>query len=276
MTTGIIGLTAPPCKSTIALMEPDLSPMRINAAFRFACTPQVPCFNACCRDLNQMLTPYDILRLKNCLQMPSYRFLQDFTQQHDGPDSGLPIITLKPQDTIDLLCPFVTPAGCRVYPDRPASCRIYPLARAITRNRESGSVKAHFALLKEAHCCGHQQNGTQTVKQWIAYQELAEYNRHNDKLIETITLKNQHKPGPLDLISRQQFHLAMYDLDNFREKLLNGNWLSDMTLPEDLVQGALDDDLALLHIGYIWTATNIFNIAPSAAADLFGGDMPNR
>ena len=257
-------------------MEPDFTPIGINESFRFTCTPQVPCFNACCRDLNQILTPYDILRLKNCLQMPSDRFLQVFTRQHAGPDTGLPVITLKPQDTIDLLCPFVTPTGCRVYPDRPASCRIYPLARAITRNREDGSVKAHFARLKESHCCGHQQDQTQTVQQWIAGQELAEYNQHNDKLIEIIALKNQHKPGTLDLISRRQFHLAMYDLDNFRAKLSKGNGLSDMALPRDLVQAAKDDDLALLHIGYIWTATNLFNIAPSAASDMFAGYTPNR
>jgi Fe-S-cluster containining protein len=223
-----------------------------------------------------MLTPYDILRLKNGLKMPSNRFLQKFTLQHDGPETGLPVITLKPQDTKDLKCPFVTPKGCRVYPDRPASCRIYPLARAISRDRKSGSIKAHFALLKEAHCCGHQQDETQTVQQWIADQELAEYNRHNDKLIQIITLKNQHKPGPLDLVSRRQFHLAMYDLDNFREKLSNGNWVSDATLPQDLVQAAMDEDLALLHIGYIWIATNIFNISTSAATDLFAGDTPHR
>ncbi len=257
-------------------MESDFTPIQGNEIFRFACSPQVSCFNACCRDLNQTLTPYDILRLRNCLQMPSYRFLQDFTQQHDGPETGLPVITLKPQNTIELLCPFVTPAGCRVYPDRPASCRIYPLARAITRDRENGSVKAHFALLKEGHCCGHQEDETQTVQEWIVNQELAEYNHHNDKLIEIIALKNQHKPGPLNLISRQQFHLAMYDLDNFREKLFNADWLSAMALPEDLVQDAKADDLALLHISYIWVAINIFKISPSTATNLFGGDTPHR
>ena len=250
-------------------MEPDLTPIQVNDVFRFACTPQVSCFNACCRDLNQMLTPYDILRLKNCLQMPSYQFLQGFTQQHDGPETGLPVITLKPQDTKDLLCPFVTSEGCRVYPDRPASCRIYPLARAITRDRASGSVKAHFALLKEAHCCGHQQDEVQTVQQWIANQELAEYNRHNDRLIEIIALKNQYKPGPLDLVSQRLFHLTMYDLDNFRDKLSKESWRSDGHLPEDLVSKAMDDDLALLHIGYIWIAIKIFKMSPSAATDLF-------
>jgi len=250
-------------------MEPDLTPINVDQAFRFACSPQVSCFNACCHDLNQMLTPYDILRLKNGLKMPSDRFLKDFAQQHIGPETGLPVITLKPQDTKDLICPFVTPTGCRVYPDRPASCRIYPLVRAISRDRESGSVKAHFALLREDHCCGHQQDESQTVQQWITGQELAVYNRHNDKLIEIIALKNQFKPGPLNLVPRRQFHLALYDLDNFRERLCNGNWLSDANLPPGLIQDAMNEDLALLHIAYIWVAANIFEIPVSAATDLF-------
>ncbi len=257
-------------------MEPEFAPIMLNDAFQFACTPQVSCFNACCRDLNQMLTPYDILRLKTGLRLSSDRFLQKFTRQHDGPETGLPVITLKPRDTKELKCPFVSPNGCRVYSDRPASCRIYPLARAISRDRESGSIKAHFALLKEAHCCGHQQNETQTVHQWIAGQELEEYNRHNDKLIEIIALKNQKKPGPLDLISKRQFHLAMYDLDNFREMLSKGDWKSDASQPQDLVQAAMVEDLVLLHIAYIWVATHIFEISPSAATDLFAGDTPHR
>jgi Fe-S-cluster containining protein len=250
-------------------MEPDLTPIRLNEAFRFTCSPQVSCFNACCRDLNQMLTPYDILRLKNGLKIPSDQFLKVYARQHVGPETGLPVITLKPQDTKDLLCQFVTPKGCRVYPDRPASCRIYPLARAISRDRKSGSVRAHFALLKEDHCCGHQENGTQTVQQWITDQELTVYNRHNDKLIEIIALKNQFKPGPLDLVARRQFQLAMYDLDNFREKLSNADWLSAMSLPADLIQDAMNEDLALLRIAYIWVAAKIFEISVSAATDLF-------
>ena len=50
-----------------------------DEVFRFACSPGVACFNACCRDLNQSLYPYDILRLKKRLKLPSGEFLERYT-----------------------------------------------------------------------------------------------------------------------------------------------------------------------------------------------------
>ena len=41
-------------------MENDMIPLARDDQFQFACGPEVPCFNACCRDLNQFLTPYDL------------------------------------------------------------------------------------------------------------------------------------------------------------------------------------------------------------------------
>ena len=56
-------------------MDPELTPISPQDTFRFSCSPVVVCFNECCRDLNQFLTPYDILRLKNHLGLSSGEFL---------------------------------------------------------------------------------------------------------------------------------------------------------------------------------------------------------
>ena len=45
-------------------MDAPLTALGLDEAFRFACGPEVACFNDCCRDLFQALTPYDALRLK--------------------------------------------------------------------------------------------------------------------------------------------------------------------------------------------------------------------
>lgn len=100
-------------------MDSALISISPDTPFRFACNPGVACFNACCRDLNQLLAPYDVLHLKRCLGLPSQLFLQPYTQRHTGPGSGLPVVTLKPTDPERLTCPFVAPEGCRVYVDRP-------------------------------------------------------------------------------------------------------------------------------------------------------------
>ena len=43
-----------------------------NDTFSFSCSKELECFNRCCRDINLFLTPYDILRIKRRLKIPSY------------------------------------------------------------------------------------------------------------------------------------------------------------------------------------------------------------
>ena len=184
-------------------MEPELTPISLHDSFCFACTPEVPCFNACCRDLTQALTPYDILRLKRHFGLSAEQFLAQYTLQHTGPGSGLPVITLKPADSRKLCCPFVTEKGCRVSKNRPSSCRMYPLVRAVSRSRATGVVTERFMLLREPHCLGFRQGSPCTVQQWIVDQKIADYNEINDKLIRLISLKNRRSRGALDLKSRR-------------------------------------------------------------------------
>lgn len=238
-------------------MENEFTPLAPGTSFRFACHNRVACFNECCRDLNQFLTPYDILRLKNGLGMTSTAFLERYTSLHTGPETGLPIVALKPETASGTACPFVRPSGCSVYAHRPSSCRIYPLARAITRSRETGRTEEHYALLKEPHCLGHGQESTQTVCQWIAGQELAVYSEFNDMLMEIIALKNRMGPEPLDMKSRLAFHMALYDLDRFRVRMFEKDRLDNSRLERagidpDLLERAKKDDLALLRIGHEW------------------------
>ena len=128
-------------------MKDKITPLSADQVFRFVCHKQLACFNQCCRDLNQLLTPIDILRLKNHLGLSSGKFLSRYTSQLTGPQSGLPVIVLNSVNGSEAQCPFVTPSGCHVYESRPSSCRMYPIARAITRSRETHKVTEHFMLL---------------------------------------------------------------------------------------------------------------------------------
>jgi Fe-S-cluster containining protein len=227
--------------------------------FRFACSPGVACFNACCRDLNQALYPYDILRLKKKLGLSSGEFLERYTTQHIGPGSGLPIVTLKPNDAKRLTCPFVSEKGCGVYSDRPASCRTYPLVRAISRCRKTDRISERFMLLKEPHCLGFNEPQKQTVRQWIEGQEIETHNSINDKLMQIIHLKNQVLPGPLDLKSRHLVYLALYDLDNFRNQVFNRGLLDNVDVDFQKLAAAETDDPALLEVAMAWVKQLVFN-----------------
>jgi len=170
------------------------------------------------------------------------------------------MVTLKPNETRQLTCPFVTPAGCRVYADRPSSCRIYPVVRAISKSRETGETSERFMVLKESHCLGFYENKEQTVRQWIEQQGISVYNEFNDRLMEIISLKNRLMPGPLDVKSRYIFHLALYDLDNFRSQIFEKNLPADMQIDQTLMQEAQTDEAALLKIGVQWVKREVFGI----------------
>ena len=240
-------------------MEPDLTPISLQESFCFSCSPDVPCFNECCRDLNQFLTPYDILGLKNHLGLSSGEFLRKYTSQHTGPESGLPIVTLKPSDPYKLICPFVTETGCRVYENRPSSCRTYPLIRGLTRSRSTGQMTAQFMVLRESHCLGFEEGKTRTLQQWIDEQGLAVYNENNDKLMQIISLKNQLIPGPLDIKSSHLFHTALYDLDDFRLQIQNNGLLDNLDVNSNIMDAALENDVALLDLAMKWIKHVLFD-----------------
>lgn len=238
-----------------------MTPLLPGERFCFNCSPEVPCFNECCRDLNQFLTPYDILRLKKHLGLVSGEFLERYTVSYVGPETGLPVVSLKQDQADNLKCPFVQPAGCSVYSDRPSSCRMYPVARALARNRESGAITEHFALIKEPHCKGFATDGEKSIDRWITGQELTEYNRMNDRLMTLISLKNRLLPGSLAPNLAAQFHLALYDLDNFRQVIFERDLLADLALDAERLEKIRTNDVELLKLGLEWIRLKLFGTA---------------
>jgi len=235
-----------------------MTPLSANDTFLFSCSKKVSCFNECCRDLNQFLTPYDILRLKHRLELTSRLFLERYTTQQTGPETGLPIITLKTNDPHKLRCPFVTSSGCSVYEDRPSSCRTYPLVRMASRSRETGKIAEQYILLKESHCLGFEQGRTWTIREWIQDQNVTIYNEMNDMLLEIIGLKNRLIPGPLDIKSRFAFHMALYDVDTFRSQIFEQNILDQWNLDEKTLDSVKNDDVELLKLGHRWIRKILF------------------
>ncbi|WP_022665270.1 YkgJ family cysteine cluster protein [Desulfospira joergensenii] len=239
-------------------MSEDMIPLGINDPMEFGCGAENPCFNECCRDLNQALTPYDILRMKKALKISSHSFLREYTSMHIGPETGLPVVEFKPNPATGHACPFVTEKGCSVYEDRPGSCRLYPLARAIARDRATGEIREYFALIKEDHCKGFGKKEGRTVGKWLEGQHVGDHNRQNDKLMELISLKNQIMPGRLEGAESDIFYLALYNLDEFRDKIQNQGLLKDLVLPRDFAEKIAADDTALLDFGIAWVKHRLF------------------
>ena len=239
-------------------MSEDMIPVGPDDPMPFACGPENPCFNECCRDLSQALTPYDILRLKRAKQMDSTAFLREYTAMHFGPGTGLPVVEFKPNPATGHACPFVSEQGCTVYTDRPASCRMYPLARAIARSRETGGIQEYFALIEEPHCQGFGKETGLTVRQWLDGQQVEEHNGQNDKMMILISLKNQIMPDKLEGKQADQFYMALYDLDEFRRRIFDQDLLAEFQIPDAVMESLRTNDEALLDFGIAWLRNMLF------------------
>jgi len=58
----------------------NLKPIPPEGIFSFACHPGVSCYNRCCHEIDVILTPVDILRMKTELNLPSHEFLTKIYQ----------------------------------------------------------------------------------------------------------------------------------------------------------------------------------------------------
>ncbi len=202
-------------KSMTNVDESEIYLISAGQCFNFRCDPAVSCFNACCGDLNQYLSPYDVMRLKKALNVNSSVFLETWTNRHDGPRSGLPVVSLRPQAGPDLKCPFVTPEGCGVYVHRPASCRMYPVMRMAARDRVTGHIRESYHLICEPHCRGFATDRKLTLDRWIDEQGLHPYNAANDAFLDVISAKRQKHPDVLEKHNADSIYTVLYDSDTF-------------------------------------------------------------
>ena len=231
--------------------------LQLDDTFQFDCHPGIACFNACCRDLNQYLTPYDILRLKHRLKLSSQQFLDQFTECHMGPRSGLPVVSFGMLKEEDLKCPFVSPSGCTVYEDRPGSCRTYPLGRMAVRKPGQQGCREFYILIQEAHCLGFAQPRQWTVRQWKKNQDLEIYNEMNDLMLDILSLKRSRRKE-LTREENELFYMACYDLDRFRGLTFEKRLWEGAAVSEDGVEGMREDDVALLRFAIEWIKGAVF------------------
>jgi len=63
--------------------------------FHFSCHKGISCFTECCAKLRLILTPYDILRMKNRLELTSDQFLEHYTDTILVLHSRFPMVKLN-------------------------------------------------------------------------------------------------------------------------------------------------------------------------------------
>jgi uncharacterized protein len=246
----------------------QIEPIRLGpqSKFVFRCHPGVSCFTQCCRGINIILTPYDIIRLKHRLQLSSEQFLAMYTEPQLLEKTDLPVVTLKmvadeTTDSEQKTCAFVRPNGCVVYPDRPTACRYYPLGMATLSYKESADDQGFYFFVNEPHCLGFKEEKVWTVAEWRHDQGVDVYDRVNREWTELVIRKRSFSPAmKLTAQSKRMFFLVSYNLDQFREFVFQSTFLKRYDVDAETVERIRQDDLALLDFGLKWLKWAFFKL----------------
>jgi Fe-S-cluster containining protein len=230
-------------------------PIMPGEVFSFLCHKHVSCFTDCCRELELIITPYDVLRLRRATGLQSSELHQRYIIEEFTDDDRFPRFYLSMVDDGRASCVFVNHAGCSIYDHRPGACRTYPLGRGTARDPDTGVVSERFIVLREPHCCGFKEKTVQTIQSFMNSQELEPYNRFND-LLTAITQHPSWADGMQpNEIQINLFRLALYDLDTFRSRLTGGEADKAVSSPLAVPSEVFEDDEALLEFSmrYIYT-----------------------
>jgi Fe-S-cluster containining protein len=244
----------------------NVDPVRLDldSTFTFKCHPGVKCFTACCRDINIILTPYDIIRLKNRLDLSSEEFLGIYTEPQLLEKTGLPVVTLKlieeeEKDADSKACPFVRENGCLVYDDRPTTCRYYPLGVASLSHKEGADDDDFYFFVHEPHCLGFEEDKLWTVREWRKDQGVDIHDEINAQWTDLVVRKRSFPPNmQLTEQTKQMFFLVSYNIDKFQKFVFESSFLQRYEVDDATLETIKDDEIALLKFGLKWLKWLLF------------------
>ena len=230
-----------------------------NSRFKFSCHKGVKCFTACCSNINIVLPPYDLLRLRKRLGMTSEDFISQYCEIEILAKTLLPVITLKMQSDEKRSCPFVTPDGCTVYEDRPNICRYYPIGMATLRNKEiEGGKDEFYFLTKEEHCKGFEEDKEWTIADWRKDQEADLYDDVNRGWMDILIKKKSFGEREFPEIKNRMFFMVSTNTDYFRTFVFESSFLDTYDIPAERIEKVRTDDAELLKLAYEWLRSSMF------------------
>ena len=235
--------------------------MSLQSKFKFKCHKGVSCFTDCCRGIDIMLTPYDILTMRRKLDMHSEKFLAIFTTPQILERADMPVVTLKLLDDERQSCPFVEDKdGCAIYEDRPTTCRYYPLGvGSLSYSGEQGEKDEFFFTIKESHCKGFEEEDNWSVAEWREDQGVDLRDEVNEGWLDLMVRKKSLPPSmQLSEQAKQMFFMVCYNIDKFKAFVFESSFLSRYQIPESRINEIKSDDVKLLQFGFEWLKATFF------------------
>lgn len=223
--------------------------MDADHVFQFSCSPGLSCFTQCCQDVTIVLTPYDVLRMKNRLGITADEFLDKYTLILSREKKLIPLVLLK-MAAQDKKCPLVTEKGCSIYEDRPWPCRMFPL-----NVNDDGT----FQIIADgARCLGLSSGEKWPISEWLVDQGIAIYEQMND-LFAHVTTPLQAMSLDIDNPKIYQMtFMALYNLDKFREFVFKSTFLDKFEVDQTTIEKIKRSDIELLKFSFEWVKFGIF------------------
>ncbi|MCG8338430.1 MAG: YkgJ family cysteine cluster protein [Proteobacteria bacterium] len=237
----------------------SLRPIEEGAKFPFSCHPGVPCFNVCCKQIDVLLTPFDVVRIKNTLGIQSDEFLVKYAEMQTFKGTELPLLKVKMN--AEEQCVFLGEKGCTIYENRPVVCRNYPTGVA-TKKPDEEAGKNSFFIIEEKMCKGHFEKDQWTVHEYKENQGVTELDKQNHVWLEIVArLKSMGLKNDQDQ-KMNIFIMVSYDLDSFRSFVFNSSFLNRFDIKDDVVNKIKSDDEELLKFGFEWLKFALFAEGP--------------
>ncbi len=231
----------------------------LDSKIKFRCHPGVSCFTACCGNINIILTPFDILRLRRHLNMTADEFLLRFATPMFIEQTDMPGVKIHLDE--DGRCPFVTDEGCTIYSERPSACRYYPIGMANFHEGGEDGVDSEqfFFVVKEDHCKGHEEDTNWTIREWRADQGVDECDDMNKEWLELVMRRKSfgHQAALSDE-AKKIFFMVSTDLDKFKKFIFNSSFLDTYIVDQKILDEIQKDDIALLKFSYKYLASSLF------------------
>lgn len=233
--------------------------LSLDNRFKFQCHKDVACFTKCCRGINIVLTPYDIIILKNRLQLASDQFLSIYTELQLLEKTDLPVVTLKLMDDDEQSCPFVREDGCMIYEDRPSACRYYPLGVASLSYQEGADKSGFYFFVNEPHCLGFNEDQVWTVREWRQDQGVDIRDEVNAEWTDLVVRKRSFPPNvKLTDQTKKMFFMVSYDIDTFKTFILESSFLSLYKIDPATLNVIREDEIERLKFGLKWLKWLLF------------------
>lgn len=230
--------------------------------FSFRCHPKIACFNRCCRNLNLFLYPYDVIRLKSRLNLPSDRFLEEHVDIVLRKSNFFPDVLLRMSENKERTCPFLSDDGCSVYPDRPDTCRTFPVEQGVFYDAEHDKTEHIQFFRPPDFCLGQHEKKLWTPQSWAQDQESVLYNKMTvrwselKRLFQSDPWGSQGPEGP----KAKMAFMATYNMDQFREFLFKSTFLKRYKVKSKILKQIRSDDVKLMTFGFEWVKFYIWGI----------------